>query len=83
MALGPYIADFVCIDKKLIIEADGGQHGEEHDAERTAFLRSMGYRVLRFWNHEILTGTEAVLERIMAELLASPHPGPLPKGEGE
>jgi adenine-specific DNA-methyltransferase len=81
--LGPYIADFACIEKKLIIEADGGQHGEEWDAERTASLESMGYRVLRFWNHEILTETEAVLERILNELHASPHPGPLPEVEGE
>jgi len=66
LVLGPYIADFVCIEKKLIVEADGGQHDEQQDAERTEYLRGLGYRVLRFWNHEILTETEAVLEKILA-----------------
>lgn len=83
LELGPYIADFVCIEKKLIIEADGGQHGELQDGERTEYLRGLGYRVLRFWNHEILTNLDAVLELILAELQTSPHPSPLPEGEGE
>lgn len=78
LELGPYIADFVCIEKKLIVEADGGQHSEQQDVERTEHLQGLGYRVLRFWNHEVLTETEAVLEQILAELQTSPHPNPLP-----
>jgi very-short-patch-repair endonuclease len=67
--------DFCCIDKKLIIELDGSQHLEsaEYDAQRTAFLSRQGYRVIRFWNHEVLTGTEDVLDRIerfLAEAIA-------------
>ncbi len=76
----PYIVDFACIEAKLIIEADGGQHElrAEEDQERTACLEAMGYRVLRFWNHEILTETQAVLERIHQELISSPLPNPSP-----
>ena len=62
--IGTYIADFVCIELRLLIEADGGQHGGDADAERDAWFRAHGYTVLRFWNHEILGQTEAVLERI-------------------
>ncbi len=68
--IGPYITDFACIEARLVIEADGGQHNERtvHDAERTACLESHGYTVLRFWNDEILRNTEAVLEKIYDEL---------------
>lgn len=64
--IGPYICDFVCVDQKLIIEIDGGQHtsNREKDAARTAYLQSQGFRVVRFWNHEVLAATEAVLEKI-------------------
>lgn len=62
--MGPYIADFVCIELRLLIEADGGQHGGKADAERDAWFHAHGHTVLRFWNHEILGQTEAVLERI-------------------
>ena len=83
--IGPYIVDFVCLDAKLIIEIDGGQHGEqmEYDIKRSAYLKQRGYRVLRFWNDEVLKDTNTVLERIHAELINSPHPHPLPEGEGE
>ncbi len=69
--IGPYIVDFVCLSAGLILEADGGQHGElrRRDAVRTAFLESSGYRVLRFWNHEILNRTEIVLEQIHEALV--------------
>jgi len=79
-----YIVDFVCFDAKLIIELDGGQHldQQELDENRTKDLLVMGYRVLRFWNHEVLSEMEAVLEEIHSFLIASPHPNPLPKGEG-
>ena len=62
--IGCFIVDFVCYKASLIIEADGGQHmtDKEKDRERTLWLESQGFRVLRFWNHEILTNIEGVLE---------------------
>jgi len=61
--IGPYIVDFVAVDKKLVIEVDGGQHqGCAADEERTRYLESCGYRVLRFWNTDCLTKTQTVLE---------------------
>ena len=50
--IGPLVADFLCADAMLIVELDGGQHDEEADAARTAYLESRGYRVLRFWNND-------------------------------
>jgi len=60
--IGSYIADFVCLEKKIVIECDGGQHNEhkEEDKIRTAFLEQQGYKVLRFWNDEILYHTDGV-----------------------
>jgi len=77
----PYIADFVCLEQKLIVELDGGQHAEQvtRDAERTAYLESKGFRVIRFWNDDALKQTDAVLEEILRQLNA-PHPSPLPAG---
>jgi very-short-patch-repair endonuclease len=84
--LDRYIVDFVCPDACLIVELDGGQHVEmvAKDAERTRRLEGMGYRVLRFWNNDVLMNTEAVLGVIL-EVWASaaPHPNPLPEGERE
>lgn len=76
----PYIVDFVCLERRLIVELDGGQHAESqaYDASRTAALERLGYRVLRFWNNEILGNTQAVLEAILRELSASPSPQPSP-----
>ncbi len=69
----PYIVDFCCLDKALVIEVDGGQHDEnKKDEDRTAYLTSKGYKVIRFWNNEVLTNTEAVVEMIMNELNDSP-----------
>lgn len=84
--IGRYVADFACIKAKLVVEVDGSQHldGEAaQDAERTRVLNARGYRVLRFWNHDVLKHTEAVLERI-AEAVAAPlTPDPSPRrGEG-
>lgn len=64
--MGIYIADFLCLDPKLVIELDGGQHAErtEQDAQRTRYLQRLGYQVLRFWNHEVLREPEVVLEAI-------------------
>jgi len=76
VVIEPYIVDFVCFEAQLIIEADGGQHAEQrrYDAERSARLEAMGYRVVRFWNHEILTETQVVLESILREVSEGPTP---------
>ncbi|MDI6697267.1 MAG: endonuclease domain-containing protein [Anaerolineales bacterium] len=65
-AIGNYVVDFCAPRRKLIIELDGGQHlaQQEYDAERTAFLEAKGYRVLRFWNHEVINDIEGVLRVI-------------------
>ena len=64
--IGGFVVDFVSLSEKLIIEVDGGQHAENvsADAERTAWLESRGYRVLRFWNNDVLSNTDGVLETI-------------------
>jgi very-short-patch-repair endonuclease len=72
--IGPFVADFVCQDRRLIIEADGGQHSDSTvDERRTAFLEQRGYRMLRFWNNDILDNIEGVAGSIAA-VLATPHP---------
>jgi very-short-patch-repair endonuclease len=81
-----YIVDFVCPDACLIVELDGGQHGDQvaYDETRSIKLTGMGYRVLRFWNNDVLKNTDSVLEAIL-EALASPDPSPRPsprRGEG-
>jgi very-short-patch-repair endonuclease len=72
--IGNYIVDFVSFEGGLVIELDGGQHLEqaEADAQRTAWLESQGFRVLRFWNDAVLKQTEAVLEEILRNLALSP-----------
>jgi very-short-patch-repair endonuclease len=72
----PYIADFICLSKRLIIELDGGQHdeGKAYDEQRTSFLEARGYKVLRFWNNEVFENTEGVISAILAELTSSPSP---------
>jgi very-short-patch-repair endonuclease len=83
---GDYILDFVCLEKKLIIEVDGGQHGEraKEDETRTQNLLTAGFRVLRFWNNEVLQEIEAVKERIWRAVEeGQPHPLPDPPLEGE
>ena len=74
-AIGDYVVDFVCLDRRLVIELDGGQHAEqvEADARRTAYLVTKGFRVVRFWNDEVMAQFEQVLAVIQAEL-ASPSP---------
>ena len=69
--VGAYIVDFVCFEKKLIVELDGGQHAERvsYDGERTAWLESQGFNVLRFWNHEVLGQIEAVKSVIYRALM--------------
>lgn len=68
--IGPYVADFVCAPKKLIVEVDGGQHVDRQAADdaRTRYLESEGFRVLRFWNNDVLGNTDGVVETILATL---------------
>jgi very-short-patch-repair endonuclease len=75
-----YIADFVCLKKRLIIELDGGQHNEnEKDIARTDYLGKNGFAVIRFWNNDILENLDGCLEFLLNEL--TPRPIPLPQGE--
>ena len=85
-----YILDFVSLEIKLVIELDGGQHGEqtEYDGNRTKKLETAGFHVLRFWNNEALENTEAVAEKIWMvvqerQKQKQPHPHPNPPLEGE
>nr|WP_315810691.1 endonuclease domain-containing protein [Bradyrhizobium sp. SZCCHNR3107] len=81
VVIGPYIADFACLVRRLIIEVDGSQHGEDaniqRDEARTRWLNSEGFRVLRFWNNDVMTRTEAVLEAIHTEIAVTPPRLPL------
>jgi very-short-patch-repair endonuclease len=90
-SLEPYVADFCCLAARLVIEVDGGQHNEKKDARRTERLQARGFRVIRFWNNDVLTNMDGVLEVISAALKGQegqqkeedPHPSPLPQaGEG-
>jgi very-short-patch-repair endonuclease len=85
--IGRCIADFACPECRIVVEADGGQHGPEVDDERTGYLNSLGWEVLRFWNNEILQETDGVLEVILRACeerrKGKPSPCPLPHaGEG-
>ena len=77
--MGPYILDFACCAVRLVVELDGGQHDERagYDARRTAWLRRQGWRVLRFWNNELMENKEAVSGMIL-EALELGVPSPLP-----
>lgn len=69
--IGTYIVDFVCLEKRLIIELDGGQHMENqtYDMKRTDWLMAHGFKVLRFWNNDVFQQTPSILEVIMTALL--------------
>lgn len=72
VAIGNYIVDFLCPEKKLIIELDGGQHNEDkniaYDNERTKYLNNLGYKVIRFWDNDVFKNMKDVLENIYGEL---------------
>ncbi|MES2670620.1 MAG: endonuclease domain-containing protein [Pseudomonadota bacterium] len=79
----PYIADFCCVEKNLIIELDGAQHNAHVDAARTAFLQAQGWSIIRFWDNDVLLETEAVLDAIWNAIGGRTlSPSPLPVGEG-
>ncbi len=67
--VGPYFADFLCRSFKLVVELDGSQHAvSEHDEKRDSYMNAAGYSVIRFWSHDVLRQTDAVLETILAVL---------------
>jgi very-short-patch-repair endonuclease len=92
LPVGNYIADFCCLEHRLIVELDGEQHAaqEAADASRSRFLAEEGFRVLRFWNNQVLSGSEFVVAEILAAIIEegrAPSPDargarrPLPRGE--
>ncbi|AQR75767.1 DNA methylase [Sphingomonas sp. LM7] len=88
-SIGPYVVDFLCAEKRLIVELDGGQHTPDIDRRRSAFLESRGYVIKRFWNNELIENLNGVLLAVSEQLTAlpgahaSPSPNPLPQaGEG-
>jgi very-short-patch-repair endonuclease len=72
--LGPFIVDFVCLDARMVVEIDGGQHNEEediaYDQRRSQWLEKAGFRVMRFWNQEVLNELESVSDAISNALIA-------------
>jgi very-short-patch-repair endonuclease len=74
-----FIADFYCVELKLVVEIDGGQHADNiRDDARTTELGKLGYRVLRFWNNDVIENIEGVLDRLSHEIQKTPHLDPLP-----
>jgi very-short-patch-repair endonuclease len=83
--LGHYIVDFICRERRLVIEVDGGQHAvqTDYDHQRDTWLREKGYRVLRFWNYEVMQELDGALERIRLGVLSPSPPAPLPSSGEE
>jgi very-short-patch-repair endonuclease len=82
--IGRYIADFACHSVRIVIEVDGSQHGgSAADEERTKALEENGYRVLRYWNNDVLSNIDSVLEHILSAITTTPTPNPSPQGGGE
>jgi len=81
--IGMYIVDFVCLDRRFIVEIDGGQHGETQDRVRSEWLTAQGFAIRRFWNNDVLQNPEGVFEAISRALRDNPSPQPLSrKGRG-
>ena len=77
--IGSYYVDFVCRERRLVVEVDGGQHSDNPaDRERDAHLAAFGYRVVRVWNNDVLGNIDGVLQFLKSELEKAPHPVPLP-----
>tara|TARA_R110000850_G_scaffold118494_1_gene235555 strand:- start:1550 stop:1849 length:300 start_codon:yes stop_codon:yes gene_type:complete len=68
LPIGPYVADFAARSLSLVVELDGGQHSEAKDAARTELIEEHGYRVVRFWNNDVMDNIEGVLETIVNEI---------------
>jgi very-short-patch-repair endonuclease len=81
--IGPYVVDFVCREKQLVIEVDGGQHAESaRDKVRDQWLREHNYRILRFWNNDVMSNMDGVLATIGAALHSDAPPHPVPASGG-
>lgn len=80
--IGKYVVDFCCLKQKVVIELDGGQHAQRraYDSARTNDIEKEGFRIVRFWNNQIMENPQGALENL-AFLLKSPHLDPLPDGE--
>jgi very-short-patch-repair endonuclease len=81
-----FVVDFLCSEAHLIVELDGGQHATRDESNRTRILETMGYLVVRFWNHDVMENIDGVLEEILSVVNRAqepPHPDPLPAGERE
>ena len=85
VVLGRYIVDFACLTPKIIIEVDGSQHADDlhYDEQRTKWLESLGYRVLRYWNNEVLNDLDTVLDSIWKACFDIPHPASPPSPAGK
>jgi very-short-patch-repair endonuclease len=89
MPIGSYIADFACLEARLMIELDGSQHQEQrgYDQQRDDWLQQQGFQILRFWNNDVFNNIEGVLtvilERLGSDVALSPHPNPPPQGGRE
>jgi len=68
--VGPFIVDFLCVERSLIVEIDGGQHFAEQDSARNEYLKARGYRIVRFWNHEVSEALDGILQTIVDALNA-------------
>jgi very-short-patch-repair endonuclease len=82
IAIGPFIADLVCRKERLVIEIDGGQHGDESDIGRQHFIEMQGYRVLRFWNGQVMRDLDIVVAIILSALHEGQNPPPTPPVPG-
>jgi len=81
--IGNYVVDFACLEARLVVEIDGGQHSEsKRDATRDAWLHSQGFSVLRFWNNDVLSNTDGVLEQIAQAVANAPPSLTLPRKGG-
>jgi very-short-patch-repair endonuclease len=83
--IGDFIVDFVSFERRLIVEVDGGQHAEQlaYDEKRTRWLEAQGYKVLRFWDNDVLANTEAVMQAVfdaVEQRASTPHLNPPPQG---
>lgn len=84
--MGKYIVDFICLESKVIIELDGGQHADPeikaYDRQRDDWLENEGYKILRFWDNDVLSNTDGIVEVIMEHCSGHPPLHPSPQGRG-
>ncbi|MGH8175706.1 MAG: endonuclease domain-containing protein [Steroidobacter sp.] len=78
LPIGPYVADFVCMSARLVVELDGGQHAEHanYDRERERYIRSERFEILRFWNNDVMSNLNGVLDVLLRALIERSRPSP-------